>query len=523
MPAREIVATFTPERSLREKCGLVGLYFPSASRDTQINIGIQAIIANWHRGQQGVGIAINDEAGVSNHFGEGGGVEQAIPPSTINTLKEGKPFLWLAAQTRYGTNGAWNIMNLQPMTVKSTNGDSITVAHNGQFTAIEKMRSALYEPVPDGASDTYIFTRLLAQAKGSSLDERIRLTVERVNGAFSLIIGTDDSLYLARDTQGIRPLMLGKIGDGFIAVSETHALDKVGATLIRQIKRGEIVKIDKEGVKTIKDGLEGDGNFCDFEWSYFSRPDSSYPLTASDSRSPEEWKSVYQFREECGRILAQEHPIPNASFVVGVPDSGVPVSTGYANALRIPYKPLILRDHYDPNGKGRIFQTDYDKAGIQSRVHGKLSLIPDPNVWEDAIVVVGEDSYVRGDTSKVLVKSIFSLGAKEVHLIAGTSQIIDSCHLGVSMRTQKELIAWRNNGNAQKIAEEIGATSINYISHAGFIRARLKTGIDLALPKDQKDIFLANGGCGGCLTGRHPVSPEGVLYEMEKRTIPISV
>ena len=523
MSGKENIAVSSPEWSLEEKCGILGLCLPSVDRNSQLNIAIKGEIGLWHRGQQGAGITIKDRKYLRSHHGEGG-PEQTFPRDIIDDFSKGEIPDWIIGQTRYGTNGAWDRINLQPMTAYSANNEAVTVGHNGQFTAIEKMKEEVGESIPDGASDTYIFSRLLAKAQGSSWDEKIISTLEKVSGAYSLVIGIGDSLYLARDPQGIRPLMLGKIGDGFIAVSETNALDKVESTLIRQLKRGEVVKINKEGVKTIKEGLDGEGNFCDFEWDYFSRPDSSYPLTAEDLDNPEKWRSIYEFRKECGRNLAKEHIIPNADFVIGIPDSGVPVSIGYANASGIPYEQLILRDHYDPNGKWRLFQTDYDKGGIQQRVHGKLSLVSNPRIWKDKIVVLGEDSIVRGDTSKATTEMVLDAGAKEVHWIIGFPALMHPCHLGVSMRTNEELIAWRNNGDPKKIAEEIGATSINYISPAGFIRARLKSGRDLIVPvpQNQKEIFLVNGGCGGCLTGLHPISQEGVIYKTKELT-PASV
>ena len=517
MPERETAINFTHEWSLQEKCGVVGVSIPSASRVRQVDASLNAQIALWHRGQQGAGTAIKDAKELKIHHGTGG-PEQAYPQDKVNYLREGNIPFWIVGQTRYGTSGSWDNNNLQPMVSYSPDNIPVTVAHNGQFTAIDQMKKEVGEPIPDGASDTLVFSKLLAKSKGSSWDEKIIRTLERVSGAYSLVIGVEDALFLARDPQGIRPLMLGKIEDGFIAVSETIALEKVGATPIRQIKRGEVVRIDKNGVRTIKEGLEGEGNFCDFELSYFSRPDSSYPTTTQDERDPESWKPIYKFREECGEALAKEHSIPNATFVVGVPDSGVPLALGFANSSGLPYRQLILRDHYDPNGRGRMFQTDYDKEGIQKRVLGKLSLVTAGQIWKDAIAVVCDDSHVRGDTSKALVKAIFMAGAKEVHVMSGTPQIVHPCHLGVSMRSHEELIAWRNNENPQKIAEELGATSINYISHADFIRARLKSGKDLVLPQNPKEIFLENGGCGGCLTGLHPISQEGVIYKKSEPT-----
>jgi len=511
---------YIPEtkKLLQEKCGIVGLYLPSTDRKTQIAIAINSIIGLWHRGQQGAGITIKDNDGLKTHHGDGL-PEQAFPADIVNAFGEGENPSWIIGQTRYGTFGNWNKANLQPVIQRSSDNEPLTVAHNGQFTAIERMKNNITEPVLDDASDTYIFSKLLAKAEGNTWDEKIISTLDKATtGAYSLVIGVGKSLYLARDPQGIRPLVLGKIGDGFMAASETHALDKVGASVIRKIKRGEIVRIDKEGVITIKEGLDGDGNFCDFEWDYFSRPDSSYPFSWEDLENPEKWKSLYEFRDQCGAVLAKESPILNASFVIGVPDSGVPVSIGYANALDVPYKQLILRDHYDPNGNERLFQADYDKTKIGQRVIGKLSLVPNNRIWKDAIVVLGDDSCVRGDSSNALTKAVFNAGAKEVHWIFGFPQVMHPCYLGVSMRTHGELIAFRNQGDPKKIAREIGATSVNYISHEGFIQARLRSGADLFIPEDRNEIFLANGGCGGCLTGRYPVSQEGIHYKKIEKT-----
>lgn len=511
MSVKELPPALTPEGSLREKCGIVGLYLPSADRASQVSIAVKAEIGLWHRGQQGAGITIKDASGLNSHYGTGG-PEQVFPPDTVAYLSDGENPTWIMGQTRYGTNGNWDRINLQPITSYTPNDKKpITIAHNGQFTAIEEMKGKVDEDIPDGASDTYIFSRMLAKTPGSSWDDKIISALEKTSGAYSLVIGVENSLYLARDPQGIRPLMLGKIGDGFIAVSETHALDKIGATLIRQIKRGEVVKIDNEGIRTIKEGLDGEGYFCDFERAYFSRPDSSYPKTSLDLRNPEEWQTVYEFRRECGKILAQEYPIPNATFVIGIPDSGVPVSLGYANALRIPYEQIILRDHYDPNGRGRMFQTDYDRDGIGQRVRGKLSLVLGSGILKNAIVVLGEDSIVRGDTSKAVTEMLLRAGVREIHWIIGFPKVMHPCHLGVSMRTYEELITNRNH-NDEAIARELGATSVHYISPKGFINARMESG-NIYLPKDSREIFLANGGCGGCVTGLHPINKEGTIYE----------
>lgn len=501
---------FSP--SLEDKCGILGIH--SIKPDLNLPLALLAAAGLQHRGQHGAGLAMQTNTGFMRVTGNGL-LKDALSKEIIKRFS--KPSYWTMVHLRYGTFGDYHDYNLQPISVKAPNGDMVSVIHNGEFVATDELVTRLKRfkniKIPKGASDTYLFAHLLAQTEGDNWDEKIVNCVNSVTGAFSLIIGVNDVLYAIRDPWGIRPLILGKLNGYYIAASETHALNKINIKAIRRLKRGEIIRIDKTGIKTIKEGNAKPGNFCDFEWAYFSRPNSEAPTRENDDdlNYSADWISFSLFRKRCGEALAKEVKIPNASFVVGVPDSGVALSTGYAFAAQIPYAQVILRDHFDPHGLQRLFMRDDQIKSISQKVLGKLSLVPDSQVWKDAIVVIGDDSIVRGNVSKRITETILKLGAREVHWIIGFPPVSYPCHLGVSMRTRDELIAAQFDADPEKIAKAISATSVTYISPEGFIKAR-KASSRVARPENIKEIFLANGGCGGCVTGLYPVAKDGTVY-----------
>ena len=496
------------DKPLQEKCGIVGVFSTKYSHQTRLALlaagGVQ------HRGAQGAGLVTRTEKKLVKHTGDGL-LKEIFTPKIVDQFN--KPALWTIVHCRYGTHGGYHKNNLQPCLVQSPNGDKVAVAHNGEFVAIDDLKKKIGGRLPPGASDTYLFSQFLSRLKGKNWDEKITTALSQVKGAYSLIVGIDDTLYLARDNLGIRPLIIGRVKDKWVATSETHALDKIGAKVIRQLKRGELVKISKSGLKVIKQGAGGMGNFCDFEWAYFSRPDSLIPTyeTTGVERQPQNWLSVARFRERCGAILAREKLIKKASFVVGAPDSGIALAMGYANEADLPYRQVIIRDHFDPNGNQRLFMRDDQIKRIKRKILGKLSLVPDREIWKDAVVVIGDDSIVRGNVTSKITKAIFSLGAKEVHWIIGFPPVAHRCFLGVSIRTGEELLANKLAGNIKRITRKIGATSVNYISHRGFIQARFMY-TKVKTPKNPQEIFLNNGGCGGCITGIYPVSREGKYF-----------
>lgn len=486
------------DKPLQEKCGLVGIWSPRYS--TLLPLSLLAAGGVQHRGQHGAGVAMQTKKGIKKYVGDGL-IREVFTRSVINKLNI--PSLWTIVHCRYGTHGDYQKNNLQPCVITTKGGNAIAIIHNGEFVATEEMRKKIPGKLPAGISDTYIFSRLLALIKAQTWEEKIIKALSQVNGAYSLIIGIEDKLFVARDNLGIRPLIIGQKKDRWIVASESHALDKVGVRSQREVKRGEIIKIDKNGLTILSKGASSLGNFCDFEWAYFSRPDSV--LSTGESSL-----SIGLFRERCGTVLAKEHPIKNATFVIGIPDSGILLATGYASALKLPYRNVVIRDHFDPNGSQRLFMRDDQKNRIRSKVLGKLSLLSDKHIWKNSIVVIGDDSIVRGNVSAKITKAIFSLGAKEVHWIIGFPPITHRCHLGVSIRTKEELIAVRSKSDPKKIAKKIGATSVNYISMKGFIQARLEKPIKNY--NDLRKIFLMNGGCGGCITGLYPIDRNGKIY-----------
>lgn len=496
-------------QKLQEKCGILAVYTnkPSLNLSTALlaGAGLQ------HRGQQGAGLSMMTTKGMIKHTGSGL-LRDVFKKRVIRQFN--KQSLWTMIHLRYGTFGSYDACNLQPTIAKSDKGEEVAVIHNGEFVAQPIKEKLRHKKFPKGVSDTYLFTEFLAATQGKNWDEKIVKALSNVSGAYSLIIGVGNALYIARDNFGIRPLVIGKLEKGgWIVASETFALNKINIQVTREIKKGEIIRIDQQGITTIKKGSSNPGNFCDFEWAYFSRPNSIAPTRErpDDRENPDRWISYSKFRERCGEVLAREAMVKNASFVVGVPDSGLAVAAGYAKASKVPYSQVIIRDHFDPNGLHRLFMRDDQMRLIGKKVLGKLSLVPDRQIWRNAIVVIADDSIVRGNVSRRITKAIFALGAAEVHWMVGFPPVAHPCHLGVSMRSEKELIAHRFASDPKKIARAIHATSVNYISPKGFITAR-KLSSKVAIPENPKEIFLANGGCAGCITGLYPVSKEGQIY-----------
>ncbi len=496
----------TAANLIQDKCGLVGIYSPKYT--LQISVALTAASGVQHRGTQGAGIAIYTQKGLKRHIGHGL-IQDVFNEITLKRLAHKS--LWTMVHCRYGTSGKYIKENLQPISLNS-GSDTITLIHNGEFTGVENLKKKVKSNLPPGASDTYIVTQLLKESSGNSWDKRILTLTEHLMGAFNLIIGVNDQMYVVRDPWGVRPFVLGKRNSDWVVTSETHALDKISVKAKREIGRGEVLKFDKGGITRLRKGKDGRGNFCDFEWAYFSRPDSMLPTYEhkNDGSHPERWMSVTEFRERCGKTLAREVPHKYATFVVGIPDSGIHIALGYARALSLPYRQVIIRDHYDRNGNQRLFMRDDELNQIKKKVLGKISFTPDPRIWKDAVVVLGDDSIVRGNVAKEVTRAVWALGVREIHWIVGFPPILFRCHLGVSMRTEAELIAPKHAADPIKIARAIGATSVSYISKVGLLRAKFDRK-KVLMPEDENKLFLLNGGCGGCLTGIYPVSKTGVV------------
>lgn len=496
------------DKPLQEKCGIVVMFSPKPKK--LLGRALVAASALQHRGLNGAGIAIQTASKRITFTGEGL-LKEVFTHKKMQQLN--KTCSWIMTHCRYGTFGGYDRRNLQPCRAVTKKGEEVSVVHNGEFVEVDTIKKAVGFIGKTDVSDTYLFTKLLVKTEGVSWDEKIVHILQKVNGAYSLFIGVNDAVYIARDPQAIRPLIIGKFPDGtWMAASETHAFDKVGVKVIRSLEPGEIIKIDATGLKFLQKGKSAGGHFCDFEWAYFSRPDSLFP-THKNSETPDNWLSVGAFRHRCGEIIAQENPLRKADFIVGVPESGINVGIGFSQTLKLPYRQLMIRDHFDSNGEQRLFMRDDEMKKIKRKVLGKISFVPDFHFWKNAIVVLSDDSIVRGNVSQQITKMAFQMGAREVHWIVGFPPVRFPCHLGVSMRTGEELIASKYKGDMKKIARAIGATSITYISPKGFIQARFLNGKKLLQLKDEREIFLTNLGCGGCVTGLYPVNKNGTVYQ----------
>lgn len=392
---------------------------------------------------------------------------------------------------RYSTTGsADNKSNIQPFTV-NYKGGNLALGHNGNLTNFRALRARLQEEgtIFQSTSDSEIILHLVARSKQASQILQIKEALDLIEGAYSLVILTDETFIAARDPYGFRPLAVGKLGKAFVVASETCAFDIIGAEYVRDVKPGEIIVFDREAVKTgrpksywitKKSALP---HHCIFEYIYFSRPDSRVF-----------GESVDKVRRKLGKLLAQESPVASSKgedvVVMSVPDSSNTATLGYVTESHklgndIELEIGLIRSHY----VGRTFiQPDQDNREI--KVKTKFNTVK--GVLKGKKVVIVDDSIVRGTTSKQLVKLVKEAGPKEVHFRVTSPPIRHPCHYGMDFPSREELIANRFNGNADKIGEELGVDSLQYLSIEKLLEA----------------VPGKNGAhyCTACFTGEYPVS-----------------
>jgi amidophosphoribosyltransferase len=454
---------------MHESCGVFGVYAPG------INVGqttFFALFALQHRGQESAGIAVTDGNGIKIHT-RMGLVSQAFTETDLALLQG---YIGIG-HNRYSTTGSSKPMNAQPIIAKSE-GLTIAIAHNGNIINAKLLRDELQERGYqfNTSSDSEVIANLILASVGQNWPEKIEHAMYRLQGAYSLVILTENQLIAVRDPFGVRPLCLGSIDGGWCIASESCALDHIGAQFTREIDPGEILAIDSHGVQSFK--KESDRKaLCIFEYIYFARPDSII-----------QGKLLYQAREAMGRRLSEEYPV-DADFVMGVPDSATAAGIGYANASGIPYCEGLLKNRY----VGRTFiepEQRIRELGVQ------LKFNPLSRIIAGKRLVVVDDSIVRGTTTPRVVSLLRKAGAKEVHLRICAPPIRYPCFFGVDMATKWELIAARKT--IPEIREHLGADSLGYLSVDGLIRA-----VDLP-----KDIF-----CLACFTGEYPIP---VQIEMDK-------
>jgi amidophosphoribosyltransferase len=454
---------------MHESCGVFGVYAPGINVAQTTFFGLFAL---QHRGQESAGIAVADGNGIKIHT-RMGLVSQAFTETDLALLQG---YISIG-HNRYSTTGSSKAMNAQPIIAKSE-GLTIALAHNGNIINSKLLRDELQERGYqfNASSDSEVIANLILASPGQNWQEKIEHAMYRLQGAYSLVILTENKLIGVRDPFGVRPLCLGTIDGGWCIASESCALDHIGAQFIREIEPGEILVIDSQGVHSFK--KESDRKaLCIFEYIYFARPDSII-----------QGKLLYPAREAMGRILAEEYPV-DADFVMGVPDSATAAGIGYSHASGIPYCEGLLKNRY----VGRTFiepDQRIRELGVQ------LKFNPLSRIINGKRLVVVDDSIVRGTTTPRVVSLLRKAGAAEVHLRICAPPIRYPCFFGVDMATKWELIAARKT--IPEIREHLGADSLGYLSVDGLIRA-----VDLP-----KDIF-----CLACFTGEYPIP---VQIEMDK-------
>lgn len=451
-----------------EECGVFGVWAPGEEVAKLTYFGLFAL---QHRGQESAGISVSNGERIMV-FKDMGLVSQVFDEPTLNSLLGHLAI----GHTRYSTTGASVWKNAQP-TYRATPNGGLALAHNGNLTNTPELEAWLRErdahakvaskDTMDSTNDTWLVTSLLATFTDSTWDAALAV-LPRLQGAFCFTFMDDNALYAARDPQGVRPLVLGRLERGWVVASETAALDIVGATFIREVEPGELICVDSGGLRSAR-FAEANPKGCLFEYVYLARPDT----VIADRR-------VHTTRVEIGRTLALESPV-DADLVIPTPESGIPSAVGYAEASGIPYGLGLVKNSY----VGRTF---IQPSQTLRQLGIRLKLNPIRDVIEGKRLVVVDDSIVRGNTQRALVKMLREAGAAEVHVRIASPPVEWPCFYGIDFATRAELIA--PGMNVDEICRSIGADSLAYISLEGLVAS---TG----LPKKRL--------CRACFDGHYPI------------------
>ena len=458
-----------------EECGVVGVYAPGGDAS---RIAFFGLFALQHRGQESAGIAASNGETINVHA-EMGLVTQIFREPDFYPLTGEKAI----GHTRYSTMGSSLLCNDQPLLVDGYQG-RLALANNGNIINSPQLRDQLQDEWNcsfTSITDTEVVAYMLANAPGTSWAERLFYCMRQLEGAYSLVALTNDTVMAARDPLGIRPLCLGKLDGGWIIASESCALDHLGATYLRELEPGEVIVIDKTGFHSETwTGRTGRRALCVFELIYFARPDSIL-----------DGQLVHSVRQELGAQLAREHPV-DADLVIGIPDSSTAAAVGYARESGIPYSEGLVKNRY----VGRTFIEPEQRMrdlGVRQKFN------PLTEVIKGQRLVVVDDSIVRGTTTPHVVGLLRKAGAKEIHMRVCAPPIKHPCFMGVDMANRQELIA--ANQSVDEIREFIGADTLGYLGVKGLMKVVGGT---------------QGGFCDACFTGNYPVP---VQLELTKLVI----
>ncbi len=425
-------------------CGIFGV----AGLENAAELAYLGLYSLQHRGQESAGIVTIDAAGAAHARREMGLVSEIFSPDALRDL----PGSLAIGHTRYSTAGSSVLANAQPAVV-NYHGGPLVLAHNGNLTNARELRDDLVRKgsIFQSTSDSEALIHLIARSDARNVEDQLLDAIERAEGAYTLLLSVGKTLYAMVDPRGFRPLVLGKLGDGWVLGSETCALDIVGATLVREIEPGQWLKIEDGDVIDLPDLAPKPHRRCVFELIYFSRPDS---IVFGES--------VDRVRRELGRQLAREHPAPGADCVFSVPDSSNAMALGFAEESGLPLEYGLIRNHY----VGRTF-INPGQSNRMAKVRIKFNTVRD--VIEGQKVVVVDDSIVRGTTSKLLIQMIRQAGAREVHMRIASPPITGPCLYGIDTPTWDELIA--ANHSVDEIRDHLTVDSLGYLSLEGTLKA----------------------------------------------------
>jgi len=445
-------------------CGIIGVSgIPDASR-----VAYLGLYSLQHRGQESAGMVAVDGEGVArSHRGMGLVSDVFSEPALAGLLGD-----VAIGHTRYSTAGSSVLANAQPILAGYREGP-LALAHNGNLTNAAALRSDLVAKgsIFQTSSDSEVLIHLIARSEAREPEDQLLDALERVEGAYSLVVTVGRTLYAIVDARGFRPLWLGKVGDGHVVASETCALDLIGATVVREIGPGEFLRIQGNEVDRLPSLPKKPHKRCIFELVYFSRPDSNIF-----------GRSVDRVRRALGRELAREHPAPGTDCVFSVPDSSNAMALGFAEEAGLKLEHALIRNHY----VGRTF-INPTQAGRNAKV--KIKFNPVREVLQGKKVVVVDDSLVRGTTSKGLVQMIRQAGAAEVHFRLASAPITGPCYYGIDTPTKGELIAATHS--LEEIRRHLGVESLGYLSLDGMRRAAGGNPVEF---------------CDACFSGDYPTA-----------------
>lgn len=448
---------------MKEECGVFGIYnFEADSPAKSVYYGLFAL---QHRGQESAGIAVSDGKDIRCHKGMGL-VNQVFDEKSLSGLKGNIA----VGHVRYSTTGSSVIENAQPIVIDTKYG-TIALVHNGNLVNSNVLRQELKDKGISfvGTTDSEVLASLIATSIKEKFEEAVTDTLKHCKGAYSIVIMTRDQLIAVRDPNGIRPLCIGKLDKAYVVSSETCALDILGAQFVREVGNGELVLIDRDGLRSQTWQLEEREALCVFEYVYFARPDSVL-----------HGRNIYETRFHMGKYLAKEHPV-EADMVMAVPESGIPAAMGYAAESKIPYEEGLIKNRY----VGRTFiQPSQEIRDLGVRL--KLNPIRDAVRGKKVIII--DDSIIRGTTSRQIVRLIREAGAREVHMRISSPPNINPCYYGIDTASKAELIA--ANLSVEGIRKYIETDSLGYLSLKHLVKA-------ISLPG--KSLCLA------CLNGEYPV------------------